>query len=67
MISEAIENVTLSTELLPPPMGVGEERPRHGIVYLINIYAVTNSSDLEDGEEELTNEIIETTPGILGM
>lgn len=36
------------------------------MVYLINLYAVTNASDIEDGEEKLTDDVIETMPGILG-
>ncbi|XP_043270313.1 heavy metal-associated isoprenylated plant protein 33-like isoform X2 [Venturia canescens] len=64
VVPALLENTTLATELKPPPIdeSIGT---RHGVVYLINIYAVTNSSDIEDGEEKLTDDVIETMPGIL--
>ncbi|XP_011255051.2 keratin, type II cytoskeletal 2 epidermal isoform X1 [Camponotus floridanus] len=55
------EEHTLSTELQPPPI---EEKERHAIVYVINMYAVKNNSG-NTSEEILENEIIETVPEIL--
>ncbi|GAB1863501.1 hypothetical protein CAJAP_04580 [Camponotus japonicus] len=55
------EEHTLSTELQPPPI---EEKERHATVYIINLYAVKNSSG-NTSEEIFENEIIETVPEIL--
>lgn len=56
------EEHTLSTELQPPPI---EEKERHAIVYIINMYAVKNNSG-STSEEMFENEVIETVPEILG-
>lgn len=56
------EEHTLSTELQPPPI---EEKERHATIYIINLYAVKNSSG-NTSEEIFENEIIETVPEILG-
>lgn len=56
------EEHTLSTELQPPPIDVKEH---HATVYIINLYAVKNSSS-NVSEEIFENEIIENVPEILG-
>ncbi|XP_029161881.1 keratin, type II cytoskeletal 1-like isoform X2 [Nylanderia fulva] len=55
------EEHTLSTELQPPPL---DEKEHHATVYIINLYAVKNSSG-RTSEEVFENEIIETVPDIL--
>ncbi|CAL1679955.1 unnamed protein product [Lasius platythorax] len=55
------EEHTLSTELQPPPF---DEKERHATVYIINLYAVKNSSG-STSDEVFQNEVIETVPDIL--
>jgi len=56
------EERTLSTELLPPPLN---EKEHHATIYIINLYAVKNSSS-NVSEEMFQNEVVETIPDILG-
>ncbi|XP_072767494.1 uncharacterized protein [Anoplolepis gracilipes] len=55
------EEHTLSTELRPPPL---DEKERHATIYIINLYAVKNSSG-STSEEMFENEIVEAVPDIL--
>ncbi|EFN80488.1 hypothetical protein EAI_08392 [Harpegnathos saltator] len=55
------ENVTLPTDLQPPPI---DEKEHHAIVFVLSLYALKNSSSNEP-EEMIQNEIIETVPDIL--
>lgn len=57
------EEHTLSTELQPPPLD--EQEQHHATIYVINLYAVKNSSG-STSEEIFENEVIETVPDILG-
>lgn len=57
------ENATLATELLPP--FESNKKEKHGVVYIINLYAVRNVSG-DDDEEILNADITGKVPGILG-
>ncbi|XP_025161234.1 keratin, type II cytoskeletal 1 isoform X2 [Harpegnathos saltator] len=54
------ENHTLPTDLQPPPI----EKEHHTTVFVLNLYAVKNSSSNKP-EEMFQNEIIEAVPDIL--
>jgi len=60
-VADKHEERTLATELQPPPFD-GE---RHATVYVINLYAVKNSSG-STSEEMFQSDIIEAVPDILG-
>lgn len=52
----------MPTELQPPPL---DDKEHHATVYVINLYAVKNSSSNES-EQGLENEIVEIVPDLLG-
>ncbi|XP_012231313.1 heterogeneous nuclear ribonucleoprotein A1, A2/B1 homolog isoform X4 [Linepithema humile] len=54
------EEHTLSTELQPPPL---DEKEHHATLYIINLYAVKNSSG-NTSEEIFENDVIEAVPEI---
>lgn len=55
---------TLSTELQPPAPSL-DEKELYSTVYIINLYAVKNSSS-NVSEEMFQNEVVESLPDIIG-
>ncbi|XP_011052723.1 PREDICTED: uncharacterized protein LOC105145079 isoform X2 [Acromyrmex echinatior] len=59
----AHEERTLSTELQPPAPSL-DEKEEYSTIYIINLYAVKNSSS-NVSEEMFQNEVVETLPDII--
>ncbi|XP_012060768.1 PREDICTED: H/ACA ribonucleoprotein complex subunit 1-like [Atta cephalotes] len=59
----AHEERTLSTELQPPASS-SDEKEHYATIYIINLYAVKNSSS-NVSEEMFQNEVVETLPDII--
>ena len=58
------EERALSTELQPPALS-SDETEHYATIYIINLFAVKNSSS-NVSEEMFQNEVVETLPDIIG-